>query len=255
MSQAASDPGVPSSSGLPRELLRWMHALDLSASIKNPRRDFSNGFLVAEIFSWYYPNEIVLHSYNNGTSLQSKLGNWSQLERFFLKKKLSIPKELIEGAIHSKPGAANALVICVYSLLTNRRIKYLPPSSLSSDLTDRKYQNLLPAYARNTASQAVKTNLTSTELSTAPDHLHIQNRAETILASHSEARRQQRQEDPVRYGMGMETGSSYAPSRTRGPISRTTGAGRKQMTAGQVDPPVEVAVKQQEAFTQRNQTD
>jgi hypothetical protein len=44
-------------------------------------RDFSNGYLVAEIFSWYYPQEITMHSYVNGTSLEAKLGNWSQLTR------------------------------------------------------------------------------------------------------------------------------------------------------------------------------
>lgn len=248
MSQALAAPSVSSCSGLPRELLRWIHALDLSSSIKNPRRDFSNGYLVAEIFSWYYPNEIVLHSYNNGTSLQSKLGNWSQLERFFLKKKLVIPKELIEGTIHSKPGAANALVICVYSLLTNRRLKYLPPASLASDLTDRKYQNLLPAYARNTASQAVKTNLTSTELSTAPDHLHIQNRAETILATHAEVRRQQKEEDPVRYGVGASSGSTSRAHPPLPPTTRPTSDKNKTVAATEASGEL-VVVKQLEVIS------
>ena len=246
MSKSLVPPSVPACSGLPREVLRWMHALDLSSPIKNPRRDFSNGYLIAEIFSWYYPNEIVLHSYNNGTSLHSKLGNWSQLERFFLKKKLAVPKDLIEGTVHSKPGASNALAICVYSLLTNRRLKYLPPASLSSDLTDRKYQNLLPAYARNTASQAVKTNLTSTELSTAPDHLHIQNRAETILASHAETRRQQRHEDPVRYGVSISAGSAV---KSRAPPSLSSAADKKQKTVEQS----EVVVRQQEVISHSDQ--
>ena len=44
-------------------------------------RDFSNGYLVAGIFSWYYPQQIEMHSFSNGASLQTKLGNWQQLER------------------------------------------------------------------------------------------------------------------------------------------------------------------------------
>ena len=253
MRQSLTAASVPSCSGLPRELFRWIHALDLSSSIKNPRRDFSNGYLIAEIFSWYYPNEIVLHSYNNGTSLESKLGNWSQLERFFLKKKLVIPKELIEGTIHSKPGAANALVICVHSLLTNRKLKYLPPASIASDLTDRKYQNLLPAYARNTASQAVKTNLTSTELSTAPDHLHIQNRAETILASHAEVRRQQKQDDPVRYGVGASAGSTTRAPPSLPPTAVPTSDKNKSVAV--MDASEELVVKQLEVISFHDDSD
>ena len=37
----------------------------------------------------------------------------------FLKEKLGIPKELIEGTIHCKPGAAIALVEKLYTVLTN----------------------------------------------------------------------------------------------------------------------------------------
>ena len=43
-------------------------------------RDLTNGYLVAEIFSWYFPQDIQMHSYNNGTSLDSKLKNWSLLK-------------------------------------------------------------------------------------------------------------------------------------------------------------------------------
>lgn len=47
-------------------------------------RDFSNGYLVAEIFSWYFPRDFHMHSYDNGVSLAVKQSNWSQIERVSL---------------------------------------------------------------------------------------------------------------------------------------------------------------------------
>ncbi|XP_077984147.1 spermatogenesis-associated protein 4-like [Glandiceps talaboti] len=196
-------------SGLPREVLKWLQSLDLSFPVRNSRRDFSNGFLVAEIFSWYFPQEIQMHSYDNGRSLPTKLGNWSQLERFFKRKSLEIPHELVDGTIHCKPDAAELLVQLIYTKLTNRTIKRVQLDH-EIDFTDRAYQDKLPMHARSTASMAVKNNLKITEFITEPNLITCQQKAQNIVDRHIEYRREERYENPERFDM-MPTLGQLSP--------------------------------------------
>ncbi|XP_036406599.1 spermatogenesis-associated protein 4 [Megalops cyprinoides] len=189
----------PKKTGLPREVLKWLQSLDLSVSPKNTRRDFSNGYLVAEIFSWYYPEDFPMHSYDNGTSLPTKLGNWSQIERFLSKQNLRLPKEVIDGTIHCKPGAAELLIQEVYSLLTNRRVQTLQEGEV--DFTDRNYQEKLPMVARATASIAIKNNLRLSEVIAEPNITVNKQKIQAIIHMHLQRRRAERAENPGRFNV------------------------------------------------------
>ncbi|KAK9518396.1 hypothetical protein VZT92_023703 [Zoarces viviparus] len=174
----------PKKSGLPREVVKWLQSLDLSFYPKNVRRDLSNGYLVAEILSRYYPQDFLVHSYDKGTSLSAKQRNWSQIEKSLQKHNLHLMKEIIDGSIHCKPRAAELLAQEVYTSLTNRSIRDL--QGPEPDFTDQEYQKLLPTLARSTASKAIKNNLRITEIMAEPDISTNQRKAEVILHRHLE---------------------------------------------------------------------
>ncbi|KAG8504608.1 Spermatogenesis-associated protein 4, partial [Galemys pyrenaicus] len=172
-------PHPPKSSRLSRTVLRWLQSLDLSFFPRNINRDFSNGFLVAEIFTAYYPSEIKLSSFQNGTSLKTKLDNWGQLEKFLARKKIKLPKELIHGTIHCKAGVPEILIQEMYSLLTHREIK-----SVQDDLvnfTDYSYQMHLPMVPRSTAAKSIKNNIRLTELMSNPNTLSNELKVEFLF--------------------------------------------------------------------------
>lgn len=180
--------------------MKWLQGLDLSLPVRNTRRDFSNGYLVAEIFSWYYPQEIQMHSFDNGTSIETKTGNWSIIKRFFQRQEFLIPKEEIEGTIHCKPGAALLLVQRIYAILTNRKVATLPADG-ATDFSDLNYQRSLPFHARSTATQAIKNNIANSEYVTDPDKILRGEKAQEIIRNHFRNRHLERKEDPERFGI------------------------------------------------------
>lgn len=84
------------------------------------RRDFANGFLLAEIFSRYDDKNVQMHSYDNGTSLAVRKDNWNQLKKYWRKRGFEYSQEEIDSVIHSAPGAAVPFINKVYKFLTGR---------------------------------------------------------------------------------------------------------------------------------------
>ncbi len=141
--------------GLSRETLKWLQSLDLTYSIKNVKRDFSNGFMLAEILSRYFPEHIHLHSFDNGSKLETKKDNWDQLKRFFEKFHGDIGL-VLEVEKHIMPimncvdGSSQELLGEVYECLTKRKQDVIVPDN--SPEAQRRATEILKEHSENSLS-------------------------------------------------------------------------------------------------------
>ncbi|XP_007894122.1 spermatogenesis-associated protein 4 [Callorhinchus milii] len=178
-------PPLQSKTGIAREVYKWLQSLDLSVEYTNIRRDFSNGFLVAEIFSRYF-TDASTRLVTNGVSLTRKMNNWYHLENFFKRRNLSLPRNLINGTVHRWPGAAESLIQYIHNMLTNRKAKLIMDDE--TDFMDSSYQNKLPAVARSTAAHAIRSNYRSSEMALEPDTFKIKQKTLGIINVHMQHR-------------------------------------------------------------------
>uniref|UniRef100_A0A7S0E7K1 Spermatogenesis-associated protein 4 n=1 Tax=Hanusia phi TaxID=3032 RepID=A0A7S0E7K1_9CRYP len=192
-------------SGLSRDILKWIQSLDLSYSVKNVKRDFSNGFLVAEIFSRYFPHDVQMHSYDNGMSLQKKLANWELLQKFFMKKGVPISREMIDQVIHCKDNASIPLLETIYTCLTSKKVQ---------NVQAKNEDELIPPFARATASSAIKESIKDTELvTTLQDENTSKNRTAELLSDYNKSLRSERILEPGRFTTTSPKKSQRVPPR------------------------------------------
>ncbi|KAL0234701.1 hypothetical protein PCE1_001737 [Barthelona sp. PCE] len=171
---------------LAREVLKWIQSLDLSYPVKNVKRDFSNGFMVAEIFSRYFPGDVSMHSYDNGTALQRKKDNWNQMKRFFKKKAIPIPDDLIDDVVYSRGFAYLEMINNVYSYLTRRQA---PSRSVPPDV-----EGIQPSFTRDTTVSKMK-DVNSKLRREADGSVDERSLANTIMQQHEEQRKTMKEID------------------------------------------------------------
>lgn len=136
---------------LPREVIRWMQGLDLSYSVKDYRKDMSNGFLLAEIISRYEPGRIPMHAFENTQNAARRDNNWNQLHLFFRKHTLrdvQIASEEYAAVMRGtdpKSEQLHQFVCRLYSVCTKRT---LPENGPILDLppTQTNNPNLTASY-------------------------------------------------------------------------------------------------------------
>merc|ERR1719206_93325 len=173
-------------SGLSREVLKWIQGLDLSYSVRNVRRDFSNGFMFAEILSRYYPHDIEMHSFDNGCNVSTKEDNWSQLKKFFSKIEFEFTEAEIKNIIKCDPKSQSVklLINRLYQAITSKKLR-TPPK-----LNETK---LVPPYAFSTASKTVTENFAA-KTSKKSDIDSTKAQARELISAHQQLQMQQRKQ-------------------------------------------------------------
>jgi len=178
---------------LPREVLRWVQSLDLAYSVKNVKRDFSNGFLVAEIFSRYYAKEFQMHSYDNGNSTKTKKDNWAQLIKAF--RKIGHPELLNEADAHlilcCEEGNAVTFISKIYEVLTQRKVQ----NQIKNPTVGK-----VAGYSKETGLAKVRAALKRADLRDEnSDMLSVARVASVVVDSHERDLQDDRSVDPDRY--------------------------------------------------------
>lgn len=112
-----------------REVIKWLQALDLSYPVRNPRRDFSNGFIAAEIVCRYFDDRYLsMRGISQSTSPEARRHNWEQVHTALLKLGCrTITYASVENVICMNPNAALNVLEHMYEFFTK---KLLPMRSI-----------------------------------------------------------------------------------------------------------------------------
>jgi hypothetical protein len=222
----------------PREVLRWIQSLDLAYSVKNVRRDFSNGFLVAEIFSRYYAKDVQMHSFDNGQSSKAKKDNWAQLIKLF--RKIGLPELISDQEAHwiasLEEGAAVTFLNRAYEVLTQRKLSLATkPPTLTKE----------PGYARDNSVAKVRKAMQHNDLQEGYNMQKSSRVLASVLNDHERDLQEERFVDPDRYSIA---GGNSVSNRSQSSVFA-----KRSVLSNKEDVPVVTAKEIQVRQLDRNQ--
>mmetsp|Transcript_16792 Transcript_16792/g.37267 ORF Transcript_16792/g.37267 Transcript_16792/m.37267 type:complete len:732 (-) Transcript_16792:647-2842(-) len=195
---------------LPREVLKWVQSLDLAYSVKNVRRDFSNGFLVAEIFSRYYAKDIHMHSYDNGNAAKSKKDNWTQLLKIF--RRIGLAEIISEEESHwiasLEEGSAVTFLCRAYETLTQRKLSYQVKQPTVGKTA---------GYLKDISLTKVRKAIQHNDLKDGYDLQKSSKLLSVVVETHEVGLQEERFSDPERFAVkgSLNQGSESMTSRSR----------------------------------------
>ena len=183
---------ISPANNLPREVFRWIQSLDLAYSVKNVKRDFANGFLVAEIFSRYYAKDVQMHSFDNGTAINHKRDNWAQLLKLFRKVGLTdiLTDEQANWIYCLDDGAAAQFLCRVYESLTKRKLQMQ---------VKKPTKDKVAGYQKDIGVSKVRKELRKNDLRDDSDMLTVHKVSSNVLDGHTRNQQEERLSDPGRF--------------------------------------------------------
>lgn len=119
LSTATTPFSLRTGAALPREILAWLQSLQLGGSVKYPKRDLANGYVIAHICSRYWPH-VPLHSFENKTGAASKQSNWFVLRKVLRQKGVDVSAAMVNGMMNGADDCASAFLQQLYTVLTGK---------------------------------------------------------------------------------------------------------------------------------------
>ncbi|EWC86247.1 hypothetical protein PFNF54_04977 [Plasmodium falciparum NF54] len=132
---------------LPREVIKWLHHLNISYSLRNIK-SASNGIIIAEILNIYIPQSIHMNSLENGFSKEIKRKNWIIIKKVLTHLNIHYDETAI---INSEKNEIVKLFIQLYEYFNEDKAKY--ECIQTNEEENKKY---IPSFARSTITQKIR---------------------------------------------------------------------------------------------------